>query len=136
MDYNSFIGYANQQLNGDKQMTDFEKTKELAENGNAKAQNNLGLMYHFGKGVEEDYSEAVRWFTKSAEQGDADAQYNLGLMYKKGKGVGADYAEAVRWWEKAAEQGDADAQYMLDTLNKETENKNDWFTTYSNCNLL
>ena len=43
----------------------------LAEQGNAKAQYNLGVMYRDGNGVQQDYKEAIRLFRLSAEQGDA-----------------------------------------------------------------
>ncbi len=86
---------------------------ESAEQGDADAQYNLGVMYHEGIGVTQDASEAVRWTRKAAEQGYAEAQYNLGVMYANGKGVIEDASEAVRWYQKAAEQGDASAQYNL-----------------------
>jgi hypothetical protein len=70
-------------------------------------------MYYDGKGVPQDYAEAVRWYRKSAEQGYAMAQIDVGFMYQEGKGVPQDYAEAVRWYRKAADQGDAKAQYDL-----------------------
>ena len=79
----------------------------------AKAQNNLGFMYQYGKGVPQDDAEAVKWYRKAAEQGYADAQYNLGLIYDNGQGVPQDYAEAVKWYRKAAEQGNASAQLNL-----------------------
>ena len=46
----------------------------LAEQGHAKAQKNLGVMYAKGEGVRQDYKEAVKWFRKSAEQGYAVGQ--------------------------------------------------------------
>ena len=58
-----------------------EKTKRLANAGDASAQCNLGWMYMEGEGVPQDYKEAVKWYRLSADQGDADAQYNLGVMY-------------------------------------------------------
>ena len=39
-----------------------------AEQGNAGAQNNLGLCYDNGEGVAKDLKKAVEWYTKSAEQ--------------------------------------------------------------------
>ena len=56
----------------------------LAEQGNAQAQYNLGLMYRNGRGVPENDKTAVKWFTLAAEQGNASAQYNLGVMYARG----------------------------------------------------
>jgi TPR repeat protein len=84
-----------------------------ANQGDADAQTNLGLMYDRGEGVPEDDKEAVRWYRMAAEQGDAYAQTNLGLMYDRGEGVPEDDKEAVRWFRKAAEQGDANAQINL-----------------------
>ncbi len=46
-----------------------------AEQGDAKAQSNLGFMYDNGQGVPQDYAEAAKWFRLAAEQGDADAQF-------------------------------------------------------------
>ena len=54
---------------------------ELANEGDACAQNNLGLMYQYGRGVEQSYEKAAGWYLKAAEQGYADAQCNLGYMY-------------------------------------------------------
>jgi hypothetical protein len=70
-------------------------------------------MYYFGRGVPQDYGEAVRCYRKAAEQGYAKAQFNLGLMYHDGKGVPQDHDEAVNWYRKAAEQSDVKAQSAL-----------------------
>ena len=40
-----------------------------AEQGDADAQFNLGVMYETGGGVLQDYAEAVRWYRLAAEQG-------------------------------------------------------------------
>ena len=96
--------------------TALKEWKPLAEEGNAVAQNNLGLMYHNGWGVPQDYKEAVYWYRLAVEQGYAIAQYNLGLMYEKGKGVPQDDKEAARLYRLAAEQGYADAQGNLGVM--------------------
>ena len=85
-----------------------------AKSGEAEAQNALGEAYYDGKGVTENLTEAVKWFTKAAEQENAKAQYNLGICYYYGYGVQyKDYGEAVKWYTKAAEQGYAEAQNSL-----------------------
>lgn len=85
-----------------------------AKSGEAEAQNALGEAYYDGKGVTENLTEAVKWFTKAAEQENAKAEYNLGNCYYYGYGVQyKDYGEAVKWYTKAAEQGYADAQNQL-----------------------
>ena len=40
-----------------------------AEQGNANAQYNLGLMYDIGEGVPQDDKTAVKWFELAAKQG-------------------------------------------------------------------
>lgn len=85
-----------------------------AKSGEAEAQNALGEAYYDGKGVTENLTEAVKWFTKAAEQENAKAEYNLGDCYYYGNGVQyRDRREAVKWYTKAAEQGNADAQNDL-----------------------
>ena len=96
--------------------TALKEWKPLAEEGNAAAQNNLGLMYDNGWGVPQDYKESVYWYRLAVEQGYEVAQYNLGLMYEKGKGVPQDDKEAVRLYRLAAEQGYADAQGNLGVM--------------------
>ena len=75
---------------------DYEATRHAAEQGDADAQYNLGVMYATGEGVPQDEAEAVRWYRLAAEQGIATAQTNLGPMYDIGEGVPQDEAEAVR----------------------------------------
>jgi tetratricopeptide (TPR) repeat protein len=69
----------------------------------------LGEKYY----DENNYTEAVKWYSKAAEQGDAKAQLYLGDCYLFSKGVKCDTTEATKWYLKSAEQGNADAQYWL-----------------------
>ncbi len=94
---------------------EFADTMHLAEQGNAAAQHTLGVMYSSGKGVPENYAEAVKWYRKAAAQGYAQAQNNLGLMYRYGRGVRRNRAEAVELYREAAMQGLGTAQYNLGT---------------------
>src|SRR5262245_51286937 len=73
-----------------------------ADQGDAIAQNNLGVMYEKGRGVPQDYAAAVSWYRKAADQGYGPSQYNLGVMYAHSNGVPQDYAAAVSWYRKAA----------------------------------
>ena len=50
----------------------------LAEQGVAKAQYNLGLMYGKGKGVVKDDGKAIKWWKLAADQGDGKAKTNWG----------------------------------------------------------
>jgi TPR repeat protein len=88
---------------------DFAKAAEIyqqaAQEGDVKAEYNLGLMYLNGDGVKQDNAEALKWFTASANGGFAEAQYRLGVIYFRDDIVPIDYAEAIKWYRAAASQG-------------------------------
>jgi uncharacterized protein len=90
-----------------------DELRKKAEDGDAKAQFELGLSYVLGKDVPKDDATAVRWYRKAADQGYAPAQVNLGWIYANGEGVTKDAAEAESWLGKAALQGNSIAQYNL-----------------------
>jgi hypothetical protein len=91
--------------------------RPLADQGDAKAQYNLGFLYYKGQGVPQDYALAVKWFRLAADQGDARAQLDLAVMYLLGdQGVPQDYALAVKWYRLAADQGNAGAQNNLGVM--------------------
>jgi TPR repeat protein len=96
--------------------TAYQEFRPLAEQGDAKTQFNLGIMYANGVGVAENDIEAVKWYHKAAEQGYADAQASLGFMFDNGEGVPVNDAQAVKWYRKAAVQGHADAQNNLGVM--------------------
>ena len=93
--------------------TSLREWRPLAEQGNADAQFNLGLLYANGQGVPQDYVQARQWYEKAAIQGDASAQLNLGVIYGNGKGVPEDYQLALYWFRLSANQGNAMAQTKL-----------------------
>ena len=54
---------------------DMDALRKDAEAGDAVAQNNLGICYYKGSGVEKDVAQAVTWWHRAAEQGHAEAQF-------------------------------------------------------------
>jgi hypothetical protein len=89
-----------------------------AKQGDARAQNNLGLMYANGQGVPRNYKTAVKWYTLAAEQGHSFAQSILGQMYRKGQGVPQDYVYAHMWGHIAASNGSEDGGKLRDKVAK------------------
>lgn len=69
----------------------------------------LGCDYY----IQQDYDQAVYWFTKAAEQGYPAAQFDLAICYANGTGVEKDERQAVYWYTKAAEQEHTTAQFNL-----------------------
>jgi TPR repeat protein len=82
--------------------TAFKTLRLLADQGNAAAQTNLGVMYASGEGVPQSFGDALKWLRKAADQGDAAAQFNLGLLYRDGKGASRNYVQAYMWFDLSA----------------------------------
>ena len=93
-----------------------EQWRKAAEQGDAEAQYELGHCYHYGYGVTEDKTEAVKWYRMAAEQGHVYAQCWLGVCYFIGNGVTQDKTEAIKWYRKAAEWGHEEAKDALKRL--------------------
>ena len=89
-------------IDTDVPKADLNSLRKAAEQGHAAAQRYLGFVYSDGRGVPQDFVEAVRWSRLAAEQGDATAQYSLGALYANGEGVTQDYVEAHKWDNLAA----------------------------------
>lgn len=51
--------------------------RPLAEQGNAKAQHLIGVMYHRGQGVARNPVRALAWFSVAAKHGDREAEATL-----------------------------------------------------------
>ena len=93
-----------------------EELLDMANDGIGSAQCLLGFKYLDGDGVEQDTSEAMKWFRMAAENGDAHASYTLGRIYYKGEGTAVDYAEAFKWFLVAGEKSDANSQFRLSEM--------------------
>ena len=61
--------------------------EKAAEQGNASAQYNLGLMYDNGRVFQKMMQRRRAGLEKQPSRGNASAQYNLGFMYDNGLGV-------------------------------------------------
>jgi TPR repeat protein len=58
----------------------------LAEKGEDKAMIELGVMYHTGQGVKQDYRKAMDWYLKAFVKSNGDAYSNIGVLYRDGLG--------------------------------------------------
>ena len=87
-----------------------------ANQGDAKSQTDLGIIYLNGYGVPKDTSAALHWFQLAAAQDEARSQMNLGVMYLNGRGVAQDSTTALQWLRLAANQRFAGAQLLLGDL--------------------
>ncbi len=63
--------------------TAFKEMRPLAEQGDAAAQFNLGILYEKGQGVSQDYIQAHMWVNLASAQGHVVAQKARDSIEKK-----------------------------------------------------
>lgn len=85
----------------------------LAEAGDPRAQEYVGMLYEHGQGVAAEPATALFWYRKAAASGDVTAQYNLGVALLDGRLGEPDAEEGRHWLEQAAAHGDRDAARRL-----------------------
>ncbi len=86
--------------------------EKAANQGNAAAQNRLGICYDNGKGVEQNQEKAVYWYKQAAKQGYDWGQKNLAQKYKDSTDNNK-INERKRLLQLSAEQDIGVAQYEL-----------------------
>ena len=91
----------------------FRSYRAMAEEGDVSSQYFTGYCLFQGKGIQQDYYEAVEWFQKAADQGHARAEYYLGLCYENGWGVSKKLSEAFKYYKKSASQMNEIAYFSL-----------------------
>jgi len=70
-----------------RKSADYIKYEKLAAAGDGTAMVTMGLYYHQGEGVQQDYQKAAEWYLKAMAAGNADAFNNLGVLFRDGNGV-------------------------------------------------
>jgi hypothetical protein len=96
-----FSGIAIADRNDDNWVAQFRLAQKDVENGDPFAEVLLGDKYHEGKGVPQNYLEAIRWYQKAADKGYFQAQWRLGMAYMLGNGVPRDKVMAHKWFNLA-----------------------------------
>jgi hypothetical protein len=75
----------------------FQSTLKSAEQGDVAGQKAVALMYANGKGVQQNYAEAGKWWIKAAEGGDLRAARHAWNLYRNGEGVERNPTIANQW---------------------------------------
>ncbi len=85
-----------------------------AVDGDAIAQDRLGIMYAKGIGVPQNFVKAEKWFIKSANQRYPDALFNLSVLYRVGpNGIDPDENKSNSYRQIAERAGYAQARCEL-----------------------
>ena len=80
-----------------------------AKKGYRNSQFKIGLMYHYGRGVEKSMKDAFYWYTLAANQGSIDSLNSLGVMIVRGD-IQRSVSDAHLLFQKAADDGNPEAQ--------------------------
>lgn len=93
-------------LSFDGEKNDSEAFKWMlksAEQGYPDCMCDVGVFYRGGRGTNQSYNEAFKWFNVAAEKTNS-CQYELGQSYAFGQGVETDYRAATAILRKEAEK--------------------------------
>ena len=69
-----------------------------------------------GRGLPQDYQEALRWCGLAADQGHGRAMFMLGRLYHTGHGVQRDVVRAHMWYNLASAYGYEEGKRWRDRL--------------------
>ena len=90
--------------------------KKAIEHKNPLGYTRLGFMYYYGKGIEKDYNEAFKLFSRGSLEGETTSIIKLSDMYKNGYYVEQNYGTSVNILDPLFQRG------MKDLLNKKYKN--------------
>jgi len=97
----------------------FQLMRQMAQDGDAVAENSLGLRYFQGdekNGIQRDEKQAFYWFNRAANHGSLTAQAKLAFLYWGGRGVSKDVNRAYFWSVLARARGDEQSKDLAAVL--------------------
>jgi len=101
--------------------------RKAAEQGLAKAQFKLAMLYHEGQSVSQNLTLSVYWLDKAAKQGMVEAQLQLADMYYQGADINQNLNKALGLYIQAAMMGATVAQFKLGQMYSTGQGVNqDW----------
>ena len=96
------------QIKANKDSVAVAEYLQRANDGDAVAQNRVGLWYYTGVGgLDKDYTMAAKWWALAAQQGNSDAVGNLAMCYQLGNGVEADSTTAAKLYIRSIHDGNS-----------------------------
>jgi TPR repeat protein len=91
---------------------------QAAATGNRGAAFHLGQMFEEGKGVQENYSQALIYYRQAARRGLPVAQIALAELYEKGLGTEVNFVYAYMYYGLAARNDNVSASQHLQSLSR------------------
>lgn len=95
-----------------KKAKDMYESALMVDNKYRPALNNLGMLYYFGKGVDKNLTQAVKYLGKAAILNDKNSQFYLAMTLAEINEKRFN-EEIIHWLEKSANQNYEKAQLLL-----------------------
>jgi TPR repeat protein len=73
--------------------------------GDGKAAYELANRYDYGNGVDQNYNEALKWYTKASELGIKKSNVEIGYLYLFGLGTSKDVTKAQSFFQTSIDDG-------------------------------
>ena len=73
----------------------------------------MGILYNNASGVDRNYNESAKYFTKALKQGHSGANFEMGILFANGRGVKQSYSLAFHHFSQAANQGNVEALHSV-----------------------
>jgi len=73
--------------------------------GNVECMEKVGLCYQKGQGVDQDYTEALKWYEKACEYDSPLAFHQMGAAYDTNGIANLDYQKALEYYQRGYELG-------------------------------
>lgn len=87
--------------------------KDADNYANAKYYHMLADLYYNGQGTRQNFTEALKWYTRAADLGSGQAAYRIAEMYRIGQGVRKNVQTAIEWFAKAHDNYNKDAAFTI-----------------------
>lgn len=111
----SFSCFAMEEKNDSNSISTKKNLKQKANQDDAQAQYELGMLYKNGEGgTIKQLPKAIQWFEKAAEQDHTKAQLKLVDIYTDKDTQ--DYARALKWAKKLVKNNNVEGQYHLGNM--------------------
>lgn len=96
----------------------FNKYEKGCKNDFSSACHNLGRLYKYGFGVQQNFQISNQYYRKSCELNSPKGCYALATSYENGQGIEQDYQKAVFFHDKSCNLGEAQGCAALAWFNK------------------
>jgi len=110
---------------------------EEAENENAAAMTNLGSLYYTGRGGEQNYEKAVKYYAMADKLSERQATENLGYCYYYGRTGEVNYNKAYHYFVKGALDNHLNSLYKIGDMYRNgyyvEKDEREAFYIYSHC---